>query len=54
MELNKRELEGLYEFKNQFNHAVKELIIITKDERDERSGISLIPIWQWLLEEPDP
>lgn len=51
--INKRELEGLHEFKNQFYPAVKELIILTRDERDERNGINLIPIWQWLLKEPE-
>ena len=47
-DINKREKEGLYEFREEFPKT-KDLILLTKDTEKEENGIRMIPIWKWLL-----
>jgi predicted AAA+ superfamily ATPase len=43
-----RETEGLLEFKKKHRSETK-LIVITKDIKEEKGDIQLIPLWRWLL-----
>ncbi len=47
-EVEERELEGLNEFKKEFEKT-KKLIIITKNREKVENNITLIPLWKWLL-----
>jgi uncharacterized protein len=47
-DINKREINGLLEFKKEFKQC-KELIILTKDLEKKEKGIKFIPLWKWLL-----
>ena len=47
-DINKREKEGLYEFREEFPKT-KDLILLTKDTEKEENGIRMIPLWKWLL-----
>lgn len=51
-EISEREINGLLEFKNNFNKS-NELIIITKNKEEtitiEKNNIKFIPLWKWLL-----
>lgn len=46
-----REKEGLEEFSGEFGDRVKEMIILTKDNEQVTDGITIIPLWKWLLKE---
>ncbi|MFH1359216.1 MAG: ATP-binding protein [archaeon] len=48
-EIDKREANGLLEFKGKFNKRVKKLIIITKNLEKTERGIVYIPLWKWIL-----
>ena len=49
-EINKRETQGLKEFKEEFKGKVRKLMIITKNIEKREEGIEFIPLWKWLLE----
>ena len=46
-EIEEREISGLLEFKQE--HKKAELLLLTKDIEDEKDGIKMIPLWEWLL-----
>lgn len=48
-EIEEREIEGLTEFKKEFEKT-KDLLLITKDLEKKENGIRFIPLWKWLLE----
>ena len=43
-----REINGLMEFKKEYDKS-EELIIITRDLEKKENGIKFIPLWKWLL-----
>lgn len=45
-----REIDSMLEFKQKFKN-VKELILITRDLKEEKRGIKFIPLWEWLLKQ---
>lgn len=47
--LDKREINGLLEFRNTFKELVKDLLIITSDLEKIEDGIKYIPLWKWLI-----
>ncbi len=47
--LDKREINGLLEFKNTYKKHVRDLIIITNDLEKNQDGIKYIPLWKWLI-----
>lgn len=47
-DINKREINGLLEFKKEFEQ-VKELVLITKDLEKESQGIKFVPLWKWMM-----
>ncbi len=47
--LDKREINGLLEFKNTYKKLVRDLIIITNDLEKNQDGIKYIPLWKWLI-----
>ena len=47
--IHEREKEGLREFAAEYGEMEKELIILTKDLGQTDDGITLIPLWKWLL-----
>jgi len=49
-EIDRREMDGLKEFRKQFGKA-KKLIIITKNTDKREDGIRFVPLWKWLLTE---
>jgi len=49
-EINKREINGLLEFKEIFKNKVKDMFLITKNLEKREEGIIFIPLWKWLLE----
>ncbi|MFH1638488.1 MAG: ATP-binding protein [Candidatus Woesearchaeota archaeon] len=51
--LDEREVRSLIEFKKQFGKA-KELVILTLDTKGKEGDISLVPLWEWLLESSNP
>jgi uncharacterized protein len=48
-EINKREINGLKEFKDEFGKRVEKIIVITKDIEKKEGGAEFIPLWKWLL-----
>ncbi len=52
-EIDKREIQGLLNFKNKYKKC-RELILITKnlekEEKIDNKKIKFIPLWKWLLE----
>lgn len=50
-EIEEREITGLLEFKKE--HKKSELLLLTKDIEDEKNGIKMIPLWEWLLSKSD-
>ncbi|MDA0772228.1 MAG: ATP-binding protein [Cyanobacteria bacterium] len=46
-EIDPREITGLLEFAKE--HPKTDLILLTKDIEDQKDGIKLIPLWEWLL-----
>ncbi|RLE44988.1 ATP-binding protein [Candidatus Woesearchaeota archaeon] len=49
-DINKREIEGLLEFKKSFKR-IEELLILTNDTEKKEKGIKFVPVWKWLLGE---
>ena len=49
-EIPEREIKALLEFKKEFKNTTK-LILITKEIEKTEQGITLIPLWKWLLTE---
>jgi len=47
-----REFQSLLEFKKKFKSKAKKLVVLTKDTERRENGISLVPLWKWLLEQP--
>lgn len=47
--VDKREINGLLEFKNTFKEVVKDLLIITRDLEKVEAGVKYIPLWKWLI-----
>ena len=47
-EIDQRETEGLYEFREKFGKS--ELTILTRDTEKNENGIAYAPLWRWLLE----
>jgi uncharacterized protein len=43
-----REIKSLFEFKNKCKN-VKKLIIVTEDLSQEKDGIKLVPLWEWII-----
>lgn len=48
-EINKREIESLKEFKEEFGKKVEKIIIITKELEKKEKGVEFIPLWKWLI-----
>ncbi len=48
-EIDKRETDGLLQFKENFRKT-SEMIVLTRDLEKEVHGIRFIPLWKWLLE----
>ena len=48
-EIDKRELKGLFEFKENYKQKVKETILLTKNIEKTEKGVKFIPLWKWLL-----
>lgn len=46
--IHEREYKSLLEFKSRFK-KVKKLIIISKNIETKEEGVSVIPLWKWLL-----
>lgn len=46
-EIDPREITSLLEFAKE--HPKTDLILLTKDIEDQKNGIKLIPLWEWLL-----
>lgn len=44
-----REVKGLLEFRKSHNR-VKKLLLITKETKEKRGPLRLIPLWEWLLD----
>ena len=51
-DINEREIKALLEFKKEFRSQVKELMVITKDHKEEKDGIKFVPLWLWLIKSP--
>ncbi len=51
-DIHKREKEALLEFREKYRNS--KIILITKDtEGTDENGIELVPLWKWLLMDPD-
>ncbi len=50
--INEREIEGLYEFNEMHKSRIKELLILTKDIEKEEGIVKYVPLWKWLLKNP--
>lgn len=48
-----REYEGLQEFAVEFGEPVHRLLILTKDVEAKSGSIVCMPLWKWLLQDPD-
>jgi uncharacterized protein len=47
--IEKREFNSLLEFKKAYKKT-KKLILLTRDCDEKKNGISIIPLWKWLLD----
>lgn len=50
---NEREYAGLREFFTEYKSKVRSLMLITRDLEGETDGIHCVPLWKWLLMNPD-
>ena len=51
--IDKREIEGLKEFKEEFGKKVGKSVIITKELEKKEEGIEYAPLWKWLILEDE-
>ncbi len=47
--LNKREIDGLLEFKKIYKNRVRDLLIITNELEKVEGEIRYVPLWKWLM-----
>jgi len=48
-EIDERETKALLDFKEEFKAKAKQLVLLTKNTEKKEKGITIMPLWKWLL-----